>query len=158
MADPIHGFFENEIGPDATPIYTAIEDEQRHRLHIAACALLLELAHADEEFSDVERTHIHEVIVDSFGLNADSARALVVLTERERAAGKHVHEFADLIASRLDAKQKTRLVELMWRIALSDGTIAQHESFLMARIGELLGLPADELASARDRVERKPSR
>ena len=145
MADAIPAFFENEIGPDAPPVFTAIEDELRHRLHIAACALLLELAHADDEFTDGERRHIHDVIRRSFGLQQDAATALLLLTERERARGAHLHEFTDLIASRLDVSQKARLVDLMWQLARSDGELLQHEAFLMIHVAQRLGLAAADM-------------
>ena len=54
MADPIRRFFDSHIGRDAIPIFTDRESEDRRRLQVAACALLLELAHADDEFSDAE--------------------------------------------------------------------------------------------------------
>ena len=156
MADPIRGFFENQIGPDAPPIHTSIEDEERRRLEIAACALLLELAHADEEFSAAERAHIEEVIRAQFGLNADGARELLALSEAERQRGGDLHEFADLMRDRLDEQQKTRLVETMWSLALSDGEIAQHESFLMERVADRLAMSREDLARARQRMETKP--
>lgn len=154
MTEPIRDFFESQIGPDAEPVYTAIQDELRHRLHVAACALLLEMAHADDEFSDGERAHIHDVIRRSFGLHEDSAKALLVLTERERASGAHLHEFTDLIASRLDRTQKARLIEMMWTLARSDDEIKQHEAFLMIHVAQRLGLATDDMPGAS--LEPKP--
>ena len=156
MADPIRRFFETHIGRDATPIYTDREAEDRRRIQVAACALLLEIAHADQEFSDGERAHIDDVIRREFGLDEDGAKALLAASEAERARGAHLHEFADLIRDSFDHVEKTHLVELMWKLALSDGEVAQHESYLMDTLAPLIGVAMDELASARKRIEAKP--
>jgi len=156
MADPIRGFFETQIGPDATPVYTDREAEERRRLQIASCALLLELAHADEEFSDAERRHIEDVTRRHFGLDEDGARGLVALSEAERKQGTELHVFADLIHERFDPDQKTRLLEILWALAMSDGDIAQHESYLMGRLADLLHVSPDVLAQARRRAEASP--
>jgi len=153
MADPVRRFFESHIGREATPIFTDREAEDRRRLQVAACALLLELAHADEEFTDAERAHIDDVIRREFGLDEDGARALLAASEGERGRGAHMHEFADLIRGAFDHAELTKLVELMWALALSDGEVAQHETYLMGQLGGLLGLSADDLARARVRME-----
>jgi uncharacterized tellurite resistance protein B-like protein len=153
MADPIRGFFESQIGPDAPPVYTAIQDEERRRLQVAACALLLELAHADDEFSDAERAHIDDVTRQLFGLNEDGAKQLLALAEAERAAGAGLHQFADLISSRFDKPLKIRLIEVMWALASSDGEIAHHESRMMVRVAELLGLTGEDLIEARGSIK-----
>lgn len=156
MADPIRGFFESQIGPDATPVYTAIQDEERRRLQIAALALLLELANADDDFSNAERAHIDDVTRRHFGLNEDGAKQLLALAQAERAAGRQMHQFADLIAERFDRQQKLRMIEVMWALALSDGEIARHESRMMVRVAELLGLTGEDLIHARGPHSRPP--
>lgn len=35
-------------------------DAAERRLHVAPCSRLLELAHADDEFSEAERAHVRE--------------------------------------------------------------------------------------------------
>ena len=155
MADPIRGFFEDQIGPNAPPIYTTIEEEERRRVQMAACALLLELAHADDEFTATERAQVDDIIRRAFGLNADGAKQLLELSEAERARGSGMHEFADLIREHFEPMQKTRLLDVMWSLALSDGKIAQHETYFMSRLGELLGVSADQMAASRVRAEGK---
>jgi uncharacterized tellurite resistance protein B-like protein len=158
MSDSKRGYFESHLGPNAPPIHTARDQEERRRLGIAACALLLELAHADDHFSDAERTHIEDVIRQHFALDADGARTLISVAQDARDGAAGIHEFADLMRDKLDEGQKVRLVEMMWRLALSDGEIAQREAYVMERVAGLLGVPAAELASARTRATgRSPS-
>jgi uncharacterized tellurite resistance protein B-like protein len=44
------------------------------------------------------------------------------------------------------------LVEVMWRVVYADGELAKHESYLMRKISNLLGLKPGYLAEARKRA------
>ena len=155
MADPIRSFFDNQISPDAPPIYTDRADEERRRVSVAACALLLELAHADEEFSEVERDHIEKLVRRQFGLNVDGAQELIGIAEIERSQSGDLYQMTSLIREKFDVGQKMFLVEIMWGLALSDGQIAQHEAAMVTKVAKLLDLDPEELAAARRRVESK---
>jgi uncharacterized tellurite resistance protein B-like protein len=121
----------------------------RKRLHLAACVLLLELAHADDEFSVIERDHIEAVLRRHFRLDEATARELMEAAELERQAAGDLYPFAALIRSNYDLGQKTLLAEIMWGLILADGEIARHEAYLLRRIGDLLGLEPGYLAEGR---------
>ncbi|HEX2165755.1 MAG TPA: hypothetical protein VHG09_00835, partial [Longimicrobiales bacterium] len=60
MMESIRQFFAEHMATGTngqSQAHVDAEDE-RQKLHVAACALLLEIAHADEAFSDAERAHI----------------------------------------------------------------------------------------------------
>lgn len=126
--------------------------EARHRLHLAACALLLELAHADDEFSDAEQLHIEAVLRRHFQLDEEEARELMGLAESERSGAIDLYQFTTLIRSSYDLGQKTLLAEIMWGLILADGEIARHEAYLLRKIGNLLDLEPGYLAAARKRA------
>ena len=51
------------------------EEREKHRVPVAACALLLEMAHIDGEFTEAERRLIVSILEHDFGLEADEAAA-----------------------------------------------------------------------------------
>ena len=53
-------------------------------VHLAACVLLLDIAHADGEFSDDERRPIEGVLERHFSLPPEAGRALMELADKER--------------------------------------------------------------------------
>src|SRR5688572_20432738 len=53
-------------------------------LHLAACILLLDVAHADGEFAESERAHIESVLERHFALPREAGQALLELAEKER--------------------------------------------------------------------------
>ncbi|MEO5510507.1 MAG: TerB family tellurite resistance protein [Longimicrobiales bacterium] len=128
------------------------EGAERKRLHVAACALLLELAHADDQFSDGERGHIEAVLQRHFGLDNATALELMQLAEAERENAIDLYQFTSLIRKSYDLGQKTLLAEIMWSLVLSDGQIAHHEAYMLRKIANLLDLEPGYLSAARRRA------
>jgi uncharacterized tellurite resistance protein B-like protein len=118
-------------------------------LHVAACALLLELAYADEVFTEDERNHIHAILMRHFSLDYDTAQELMQLADTERKKSVDVFQFANLVRTSYDIGQKTLLAEIMWGLILTDGEIARHESHMLRKIANLLDLEPGYLSKAR---------
>jgi uncharacterized tellurite resistance protein B-like protein len=118
-------------------------------VQLAACALLLELAHADGEFSAEERDHIERTLVRHFGLDEATSGELMRLAEAERAQSLDHFQFTRLIAAEYDLGQKMVLAEVMWGVILADGRLSDHETHLVRKIASLMELPPAYLAEAR---------
>jgi uncharacterized tellurite resistance protein B-like protein len=130
-------------------------EETRQRLHVAACALLLELAYADDHFSDSERSHIGAVMQRHFALDEETATALIEMAEAERAQAVDLYQFTSLIREQYDLGQKTLLAEIMWGLVLTDGEVQRHESYMLRRIANLLDLEPGYLSFARNNAAKR---
>mgnify|MGYP001573547851 CR=1 FL=1 len=126
-----------------------------HGLHVAACALLLELAHADDEFTEPEREHITASLVRHFDLAGDEVRALMAVANEARRESVDLHQFTSVVAKHYDEGQRMVLAELMWRVAYADGRLSQHEDYLTQKFSRLLDLRPGYLAEARARATGK---
>ena len=151
----VRTFFQREMSPPPEASEAPESRPVRERLHLAACALLLELVYADDEFSDAERAHMEGALGRHFGLDEGTARELIDLAEAERAAAVDLYQFTSLIRSRYDLGQKTVLAEIMWGLVLADGDLAQHEAYILRRIANLLDLKPGFLAEARKRARSR---
>ena len=118
-------------------------------LHLAACALLLEVAHADGEFTEAERAHLEEVLERHFSLPPESGRRLMELAEAEMHESVDQYRFTSLLRDSYDTGQKMVLAEIMWGLVLADGEVAEHEHYLTRRISNLLGLEPGYLSAAK---------
>lgn len=118
-------------------------------LHLAACALLLEIAHADGEFSAAERAHIEGTLVRHFALPPESGRRLMELAEAERMGAIDHFAFTSTLRRSYDLGQKMVLAEVMWGLVLADGEIAEHEHYLTRKIANLLELEPGYLSAAK---------
>jgi len=149
MLDAIKKFF----GSSMTPATSAEPQHARKDIRLAACALLLELAHADEDFSEDERQHLESAVRRQFGLEPADAAKLLELADQERRQAVDLWQFTNLIAENYSIGQKMVLAEIMWGLVYSDGDLAGKEDYLMRKICNLLRLEPGYLAEARKRVE-----
>jgi uncharacterized tellurite resistance protein B-like protein len=122
-------------------------------LRLAACALLLELAYADDDFTVAERDHLKGAVRRQFGLDDEQAQELIDLAEKQRADAVDLWTFTNLVAEHYSLGQKMVLAEAMWGLVYSDGELASREDYLMRKISGLLRLEPGYLAEARKRVE-----
>ena len=118
-------------------------------VQLAACALLLELAHADDEFSPEERRHIEGTLQRHFGLDEASGAELLRLATAARAESLDHFQFTRLVAAEYSLAQKLVLAEVMWGVILADGRLTDHETHLVRKMASLMQLEPAYLAEAR---------
>jgi uncharacterized tellurite resistance protein B-like protein len=123
-------------------------------LKIAACALLLEMAHADDEFTQAEREHIEALVARHFALDEDTTREILAAAERERRDATDLHQLTSVINRHYDEGQRLLLSELLWRVVYADGRLSEHEDYLAQKLASLLDLRPGYLAEARKRAQQ----
>ncbi|MBT3327079.1 MAG: TerB family tellurite resistance protein [Gemmatimonadales bacterium] len=149
MLQAIKNFFTSSMSPSPQADTSA----SRKDIRLAACALMLELAQADDEFTDGERQHIESAIRRQYGLDASEADKLISLAQEAREEAVDLWQFTNLIADNYSLGQKMVLAEIMWGLVYSDGDLADKEDYLMRKICNLLRLEPGYLAEARKRAE-----
>ena len=149
MLDSIKKFFSSSMNP----VEESSDEENKKDIRLAACALLLELAYADEEFTEDEREHLESAIRRQYGLEPAQATQLIELAEEARAGAVDLWQFTSLIAENYSVGQKMVLAEIMWGLVYSDGELADKEQHLMRKISHLLKLEPGYLTLARKRAE-----
>lgn len=158
MLDAIRALFAGE------PTTAAAEPETKPEthvtfyadpLHIAACALLLDVAYADGEFSEAEVEHLEAVLARHFGLSEEDGRRILALADEARRRSVDHYQFTSVLLRGYDVGQKMVLAEVMWGLALADGEIAEHEHYLTRKIANLLDLEPAYLSSAKSAAARR---
>lgn len=152
MFDAIRAIFSGETSKQ--PDDTTPGGDSTDPVHLAACALLLDVAYADGEFSAPERAHLEDVLARHFGLEADAGAKLLAIAEQERARAVDHFRFTSVLLRNYDIGQKMVLAEVMWGLVLADGQVAEHEHYLARKIANLLDLPPAYLSSAKAAAER----
>lgn len=152
MLDAIRAFASRRLIPPG-------EREQalaRPTIQLAASALLLELAYADGEFSEAERQRIESALARHFSLDEQTTRELLALADAERRQSIDHFQFTRLINEQYDLGQKMVLAEVMWGVILADGTIAEHEAYLVRKLANMLDLEPGYLSQARRAAQQQP--
>ena len=145
----IKSFFQAAMNPPAE----APGEDRRKDIRLAACALLLELAYADQEFTEAEHRHLEGAIRRQYGLDQAQAEELLALAQQQRLRATDLWQFTRLIKENYSLGQKMVLAEVMWGLVYADGELAGREEVLMRKISGLLDLEPAYLSEARKRFE-----
>jgi uncharacterized tellurite resistance protein B-like protein len=152
MLDAIRSLFGNPSVPSAS---RPALPEGIDPVHVAACALLLEIAWADGEFSAAEKAHLESVLGRHFGLDAEGGQRLLAIAEQEHRRSVDHFSFTSVLGRNYDVGQKMVLAEVMWGMVLADGQISDHEQYLTRKISNLLELPPAYLSAAKEAAAGK---
>ena len=141
--------FFAEVKPDAPP---EKEEDVAARIQLATCVLLVEIAHADDHFSDAERDRIVEILKEDFDLSAEYAAELMELAHRERKESVDLWEFTNVIDNSYSREEKERVMETLWKIVYADERLDAYEDHLIHRLAKLLNLSHKQLIDAKKKV------
>jgi uncharacterized tellurite resistance protein B-like protein len=151
MFERIGSFFRGRMLP-------ADSGAESHEVRLASCALLLELAYADNAFTPEEHAHIEDAVRRHFGLDHDQAEELLLMADWQRRLDGDVRTFARLIAEHYSTGQKMVLAEVMWGLVHSDGSLAPREQQVMDKVTALLGFKPGYLAQDEEEPEEHSPR
>lgn len=110
------------------------EISNSHKLEIAACALLIQIANADDNFSDTEEAKLYEVMKKRFSLTEDEVSKIISQSEKEIEKSISIYEFTDILNKNLSSAEKYSIVKNLWHIAYADGNIDTYEDHFIKTI------------------------
>ena len=159
LPDRLRALFRPGFSANAAPPTSGGAGATPDPLQLAACALLLDVAYADGEFTVVEREQLERALEQRFGLSPVTGREVIALAEEERTRAVDHFAFTSALRARYDTAQKVVLAETMWELVLADGRVAEHEHYLTRKIANLLELDPAHLSAAKQAAaERAASR
>jgi uncharacterized tellurite resistance protein B-like protein len=148
MFRSLSSFFKDTMAPAESRA-----DDLNH-LQVATCALLLEAAHADNDFTEDEEKSIAAMVGQRFNLDAEQTAELLHVADVERKQSGDLYQFARLINEGFSHARKLAVLELLWQVVYSDGVLEAHEDALMHKMGTLLGVRHEELMALKLKVKR----
>jgi uncharacterized tellurite resistance protein B-like protein len=116
---------------------------------VSVCALLLEAAEADDEFTPEERRLIKTQLRQRFNLDEPGVEALLRETQQQRAAAVDAWPFTHAIRKHYTPEQKRELLVLVWQILLSDEKLTASEEQWARRLHEMLAVNHSLLMDAK---------
>ncbi len=131
-----------------------LEDSEK-RLQVAACALMVEMAKSDEDFSEEERQTIIHTMTRQFGLQSPEVEEIIQLAEEELDESIQLWRFTNRINKGFSNEEKIRLIELIWKVIFADGRLDAHEDHLVHRMATLLNLTHRQLIDAKVKVRKE---
>jgi len=121
-------------------------------LELSVAALLIEAARMDETFDGGERAIIEQLLARSFDLGPANVRSLIEKAEREVQRSTQYFPFTQQICRLASAEQRLQIIEMLWKVAYSDGALDPHEDALIRQIAGLIQVSDRERGAARKRA------
>jgi uncharacterized tellurite resistance protein B-like protein len=128
------------------------EPDQTHDIRIATCALFLEMAGIDGEFSDSERDNILSMLHEEYGISEEYAAQIIHASKEELEGSTDLWHFTHLINQNYSEEEKIRIVQLMWTIVYADGKLDAHEDYLVHKLAKMLRLNHTQLIEAKLKI------
>lgn len=144
-------------GREAPPLAESPDD-----LEHAVAALLIEAARMDEKFDAAERTIIERLLSDKFDLPPQAVNSLIEAAERTVQNSTQYFPFTRKICDRLSTDERVHIIEMLWKVAYSDGILDPYEDTLLRQIAGLIHVSDRDRGLARRRaleilaLERRP--
>ncbi|UCC81288.1 MAG: TerB family tellurite resistance protein [Candidatus Zixiibacteriota bacterium] len=150
MVSFLKKFFETNRLDD-----TVAQADPETKTRVATCAVLVEMANADDEFTKDERDHIIEVLKDRFDLSQDEAHELIEIAEEELQGSIDIYGFTKTIKQNYSEKERIRVLEEIWKLVYTDGELSGHEDSLAHKLSFLLGLTHKQMIDAKLKAKGK---
>jgi len=150
MLSKIRDFFQENM---ATEEKVENDSQSSDKVAIATCALLLEMANTDEEFSEIEETEIKTIMQSEFNLSEDKVDEIIKLSDEERKESLDLWQFTNLINENFSKEEKIRVVEYIWQVIYADEKVDQYEEYLIRKLSYLLNVDHKDMIDAKLRVK-----
>ena len=129
--------------------------DDNKKLQVATCALLIEMAKADNEFTDDERKKVIKVMQKTFNLEKKYVDELIELSEENVRNSISIYEFTTTINENFSKDEKFELLKNLWRLIYIDETLNMHEDHLIKKIGNTLNMEHRDVIGAKLMVKEE---
>ena len=145
MLNKLARFIERHLQPvsDASPTLST------HQKQLAVAALLVEVAMADHQFSEVELRNLSAILERKFSLSNDELTELINLAKTETDHATSLHQFTQLINLHCKTEEKFNLMKAMWEMAYADGDLDKYEDYIIRKVADLIYVPHSEFIRAK---------
>ena len=115
----------------------------------ACIALLLETSMADEILDESELMALKNTLQKDFQINEDEIDELIDLAKENVEDSNSLYEFTRDINDNLDAAERVKLIESMWKIAYADGNIDKYEEHIIRKVSNLIYVAHSDFIKAK---------
>jgi uncharacterized tellurite resistance protein B-like protein len=148
MLTSLKKYFADNISVDKS----ATADDSARKLQIATCALLVEMANSDDQFSNEEKERIVGILKNRFGLDDNQVDELFEITRQEIKNSLDLYGFARMINKHYNEAQKIAVIEIIWEVIYADSQLSAYEDYLVHKYHKMLDLTHAQFIEAKTRV------
>ena len=99
---------------------------------------MIQTAVYDGVFDEQEKSEILELIKRYFNFNNDQKESLFKIAMKVNDDSNDMQQFTSVLNHNLSEEEKLNIIEMLWKIIISDGHIDDYENALIRKISGLL--------------------
>jgi uncharacterized tellurite resistance protein B-like protein len=130
-------------------------EDRELKLKVATSVILLEAATADSNFSAEEQEKIVEILKSRFQMSDESVKELIDESENERKNSTGLWYFTNIINENLNNEEKYNLMELVWEVIYSDGTLDKFENYIAHKLLKVLNIDHSKFIELKMKVKNE---
>jgi len=123
--------------------------DNEQRIQVATAVILLEVAHADEDYSQSEQDRILNILKSQFSLDEESVQELVQVSEEQLKRSIDIWHFTEIINKSYGIEEKRRIIEKVWQVIYADGKLDKYEDYIVHKLARILHLSHAQMIEAK---------
>ena len=143
MFDKLKSIFDKKIEE---------ESEQFDTIQIAISTLMIQTAVYDGIFDEQEKSKILELIKKYFNFNEEQKLDLFKIAIKVNDDSNDMQQFTRVLNDNLSEEEKLNIIEMLWKIIISDGRIDDYENALIRKISGLLYISDKDVGQIKKKI------
>ncbi|MCP4717162.1 MAG: TerB family tellurite resistance protein, partial [Deltaproteobacteria bacterium] len=99
-----------------------------------------------------EEKQIETLLQHTFGLPQAAVREIKEQSDNRRHESIDLWQFTNTIKDHYGPAEKEKVIEMVWQVVYADGTLDQHEDYLVHKLARLLSINHKRLIAAKVKV------
>jgi len=128
------------------------ENEQFDTVQIAISTLMIQTAVYDGVFDEQEKSEILELIKKYFNFNEDQKLSLFKIAMKVNDDTNDMQQFTRVLNDNLSEEEKLNIIEMLWKVIISDGRIDDYENALIRKISGLLYISDKDVGQIKKKI------
>lgn len=129
--------------------------DKNRNVEIATCALFIEVAKSDDNFSVEEKELIIDLMKKTFSLSDDEVKELIKQANETIRESVSLYEFTDVINAHFSKDEKYEVIKNLWKLILADEKINKYEEHFVRTINHNFHLEHKDLIAAKMEVKNQ---
>ena len=128
------------------------ESQTTLTIEMACTVLLYEVIFADGLLSERETLLLNSILKQQFSLSEAEVKELINQAKYLSEHATDFHQFTSKINQTYSPQEKTKIIALLWQLAMSDGELSSIENHMIRKIAGLLHLSQSEYMQAKNTI------
>ena len=107
------------------------EESSSNLLDNACAALLVEIAFADKDFDETEKTSLKQTLIETYAIDESDIEEIIKDAEETVSESTSLYGYTRVVNDEFEYEDKLSLLKNLWKVAYADGNLDKYEDCLL---------------------------